>query len=84
MTAMEASVRIPNTGKARLNRAVCGIPSGAVKPSRSTQGSPLKSDFVQPGNARVSAQVMRPVGRRLRSLPKNPLTAGAGGPTLRT
>ena len=47
---------------------------------------PLKSDIVQPNNARVSTQIIRQAGGSQAVdvvLRKNALTAGAGGLTLR-
>ena len=62
------------------------ILSIALEPLCLTEGSPLRATSSRPNNARVSAQVMLPTGSQTAdvTLPKNPLTAGAGGPNLRS
>jgi hypothetical protein len=69
------------------NGKVASIPavlSIALQPLCLTESSPLRATSSRPNNARVSAQVMLPTGSQTAdvTLPKNPLTAGAGGPNL--
>jgi hypothetical protein len=69
------------------NGKVASIPavlSIALEPLCLTESSPLRATSSRPNNARVSAQVMRPTGSQTADVtsPKNPLTAGAGGPNL--
>jgi hypothetical protein len=69
------------------NGKVASIPavlSIALEPLCLTESSPLRATSSRPNNARVSAQVMLPRGSQTAdvTLPKNPLTAGAGGPNL--
>ena len=69
------------------NGKVASIPavlSIALEPLCLTESSPLRATSSRANNPRVSAQVMLPTGSQTAdvTLPKNPLTAGAGGPNL--
>ena len=71
------------------NGKVASIPavlSIALEPLCLTESCPLRATSSRPNNVRVYAQVMLPTGSQNADVtsPKNPLTAGAGGPNLRS